>query len=314
MKSPIQQDPATSDKTHTASSRNNSASKTIQYLIEYIDVFCNESLEGILVLDHQSRILYLNPAANAIFSSSNQDCLGQFIWHAFPDLNQIFRDQIDTVLDNSGVNLIKTAYPSLHKSLAMRIKKTALNIFIFVQEISDNSDAAHQDSIQTSLLDSIVANMFDGVIVIDQEGMILSFNPAAENMTGFTANELMGQSVNLLMDPDMAQKHDAYLALFKSTGQHDVVGKKRPICLHRKDKSNIPVEIALTKIELEGETLFIGTIHDISARIEQEKKIKELARFPEENWNPVLKISAQGEITYVAIDGEGHPMPVSAGP
>ena len=158
-----------------------------------------------------------------------------------------------------------------------------------------NGDSLHYHQ---RLLDGVMDNMLDGIVTIDRRGTILSLNRAFEKMTGYVADELLGKSINLLMGEDMASFHDAYLARVIDKESSGILCNKRNVQVYRKDGGFFLAEIAVSKMQLDDEILFIGSIYDVTQKLEQEQKIRELARFPEESWNPVLKITDEGTITY----------------
>lgn len=158
---------------------------------------------------------------------------------------------------------------------------------------SRDTDGYHQ-----RLLDGVLNNLLDGIITIDIEGTVLSVNLAIEMMSGYSAEELIGNSINILMSDHIAKQHQGFLQRFQEKGEYDIVGAKRYLQIYRKDGSFFLAEIAVSKMQLDDKIIFIGSIYDVTEKVEQEKKIFELARFPEENWNPVMRISTHGKINY----------------
>ncbi len=148
------------------------------------------------------------------------------------------------------------------------------------------------------LLDGVMNNLLDGIITIDTRGQIRSVNPALADMTGYAMDELLGKSINLLMDERIANAHDGYLARLTKQDRDGVIGSKRHLQVRRKDGSVFQAEIAVSKMQLDDELIFIGSIYDVTQKLEQEQQIQELARFPEETWNPVMKITDTGTISY----------------
>ncbi|MDH5445052.1 MAG: response regulator [Gammaproteobacteria bacterium] len=164
--------------------------------------------------------------------------------------------------------------------------------------------ADKNDTCQTELLDNVLQHLYEGVITINSLGQILMANPALIRMTGYAESDLIGQNVNLLMGEEYAQQHDRFLMDFIERGANDITGMQRYLPVHRKDGSVFKAEISVTRMEQDGEILFIGSVIDVSERVKQQEKIYELSRFPEENTNPVMKINHDGEITYSNASSE----------
>lgn len=119
----------------------------------------------------------------------------------------------------------------------------------------------------------IVATAADGIVTINEQGIIESFNPAAERMFGMAANEVLGQKVNMLMPEPYRSEHDGYLRNYFSTGQTKVIGKLREVAARRKDGSVFPIELAVSEMKPDAMRRFIGLLRDISERKRAEEII-----------------------------------------
>jgi len=117
----------------------------------------------------------------------------------------------------------------------------------------------------------------EGIITIDERGVIQSFNRAAENMFGYTVKEAIGTNVSMLMPEPRAREHDTYLANYLRTGQAKVIGKVREMTALRKDGTAFPIELNVTELKLGGERSFTGMIHDITERKLAEAHLRHIA-------------------------------------
>ena len=116
----------------------------------------------------------------------------------------------------------------------------------------------------------------DGVIVIDEQGEVQEFNPAAEQLFGFSSEEMLGHSVNRLMPPDEASMHDRYIRQpVAETVRTMAAG--RQVMGQRKDGSQFPIEITVGSALVGRSRLHIATIRDVSERLAYEKMLVELA-------------------------------------
>jgi len=122
-----------------------------------------------------------------------------------------------------------------------------------------------------ALLDAAV----DAIITIDRHGVIDSVNPAATRMFGYSAHELLGSNVSLLMTDEHRHAHDGYLQRFLMTGERHIIGIGREVEAQRKDGSVFPVDLAVTEFEASGERMFTGLIRDISDRRAAERAAQE---------------------------------------
>jgi two-component system sensor kinase FixL len=113
-----------------------------------------------------------------------------------------------------------------------------------------------------ALLDAAV----DAIITIDQHGLIESINPATEQLFGYSAEELLGSNVSMLMPAPHRTHHDGYIQRYLMTGERRIIGIGREVEARRKDGSLFPVDLAITEFELDGVVMFTGLVRDISDR------------------------------------------------
>jgi len=124
---------------------------------------------------------------------------------------------------------------------------------------------------------AILETAVEGIITIDERGIIESFNPAAEKIFGYSAREIIGRSVNSLMPKPYSQEHDAYMANYLRTGRAKVIGIGREIVGQRKDGTVFPLDLAVSEVQLEDRRLFTGFVRDITERKRLEKEILEIS-------------------------------------
>ena len=124
------------------------------------------------------------------------------------------------------------------------------------------------------ILASIFDSAIDGIIVIDSKGLIKAFNPAAERLFGYSADEVLGQSVKLLMPSPDREQHDRYIANYLKTGVPRIIGTGREVRGRRKDGSTFPLHLSVGTMEIDGEPAFTGILHDLSRRVEIEEALK----------------------------------------
>lgn len=113
-------------------------------------------------------------------------------------------------------------------------------------------------------LRSIIETAVDGIIVINEEGKIEAFNPAAEGIFGYRAAEVMGRNVNMLMASPDREQHDAYIQRYLETAEAHIIGIGRVVTGRHKDGHTIPLYLSIGEFQQSGERKFTGILHDIS--------------------------------------------------
>ena len=119
---------------------------------------------------------------------------------------------------------------------------------------------------------SVVDNAIDGIITIDSEGTVGSFNPAAERIFGYAAAAVMGQNVRMLMPEPYHDEHDGYLHNYLTTGEKKILGTGREVMGRRRDGSTFPMDLAISEFELGGRRIFTGIVRDITERKQAEEE------------------------------------------
>jgi two-component system sensor kinase FixL len=139
-----------------------------------------------------------------------------------------------------------------------------------------------------ALLDAAV----DAVIVIDGLGHVETFNRAAEKLFGFSAAEVLGHNVSMLMPEPDRSAHDGYLRRYLSTGEARIIGIGREVQARRRDGSVFPASLSVGRVAGAAPPRFVGFIHDLSARVAAEREVIQ-AR---ERVTHVARLSTMGEM------------------
>lgn len=124
-----------------------------------------------------------------------------------------------------------------------------------------------------SILDSAV----DGIVVIDAHGLIETVNRAAERLFDYTADELIGQNVKILMPSPYREEHDRYMASYLATGVPRIIGIGREVTGRRKNGATFPVRLSVGEMAIGGERKFTGILHDLTSRVKVEEQLREQA-------------------------------------
>ena len=127
-------------------------------------------------------------------------------------------------------------------------------------------------------LRAILETAVEGIITIDERGIVESMNPAAEKIFGFAAAEVIGKNVSCLMPSPYREEHDSYMANYQRTGRAKIIGIGREVVGRRKDGSLFPMDLAVSEVRLAQRRLFTGFVRDITDRKKAEVRLEELAR------------------------------------
>lgn len=148
-------------------------------------------------------------------------------------------------------------------------------------------------------LAAILHTAADAIITINAKGIIQSVNTASERMFGYTAAEMIGQNVKMIMPSPYQEDHDRYLANYHKTGVKKIIGIGREVVARRKDGSTFPVDLAVS--EVDPLKLFTGILRDITRRKELEREVVEIASLEQRRIGQDLHDSVGQELTALNI-------------
>lgn len=143
---------------------------------------------------------------------------------------------------------------------------------------SSSSSSPQLISSNADHLNAIIENVVEGIISIDDRGTILSINPAGLEIFGYSADELIGQNVKMLMPAPYKENHDKYISNYLETGEAKIISTGREVVGLRKNGETFPLELAVGEVQLPGRRLFTGIVRDISERKKADLQVQQLTR------------------------------------
>jgi PAS domain S-box-containing protein len=121
---------------------------------------------------------------------------------------------------------------------------------------------------------SVVDHVLDGIVTVDERGLVESFNPAAEQLFGYGSAEVVGQNVKLLMPEPYHSEHDRVVMQYLRTARAQIIGTGREVMGRRKDGSTFPVELAVSEFLVGERRYFTGIVRDITERKRLERELR----------------------------------------
>lgn len=125
-------------------------------------------------------------------------------------------------------------------------------------------------------LEAVLNTLVDGVIIIDDIGSMRLFNPACEDIFGYTSDEVLGKNVKMLMPEPYKAEHDGYLENYLKTRERKIIGIGREVNGLRKDGSVFHMDLAVGEARLNGHPIFVGVIRDLTDQYQQREKYESL--------------------------------------
>lgn len=244
----------------------------------------NATTDSAILIDIQGKILAINEIAAKRLSDNNVDLLRKnFLNILPPDLARQRKARIDQVLDTgdplqfeddfNGSVFSNSLYPLFDRQGKIK------SLVFFSRDITANRQ------IELALRESelkfrtISASAHDAFIMMDGQGMISYWNPAAERVFGYTAEEAIGQDLHRLLAPERDYKiFLRKFKTFKKTGRGKGIGRTLEFIALRKDQPELPIELSLSAIKMQDEWHSFGIVRDISKRKRAEEQLRDNER------------------------------------
>ena len=141
-------------------------------------------------------------------------------------------------------------------------------------------------------LRSILDTVPDAMVIIDENGHILSFSKAAERLFGFAEGELIGENVSTLMPSPDRERHDGYLQRYLKTGEKRIIGIGRLVTGRRRDGTTFPMELSVGEALIGKHRVFTGFIRDLTERQDYEMRLHTL----QDELAHVSRVTAMGTL------------------
>jgi PAS domain S-box-containing protein len=160
---------------------------------------------------------------------------------------------------------------SLLEMLASQAAVSLRNARVYTDLERHNETHRQAEDRLRAILDSLP----DGIITLDERGVIETVNPAAARIFGYAPEDLLGRGIGSIIPAPLREAHDGYVASYLETGAKNILGMGREVTGLRRDGSTFPMELTVSEFPSGGRRYFSGTIRDVSARKRLEERLRQ---------------------------------------
>jgi PAS domain S-box-containing protein len=269
--------------------------------LEVLDNLVHSSDDAIAVKDLQGRYLLFNPAASRTFGCSEEQVLGRDARAFLPadqaeaqmslDRELCQQDAVRQVEEEfqtgAGQRFLLSTKGPLHDAEGRVVGSFEIGRDITERKHMEleleRTAASLRDSLSRAQL--LIESALDAVIGMDQAGCVVTWNVSAETMFQYPAEEALGRPLgDLIVPPELRERHAAGLARFIRTGERQVIGKRLELTAMRADGSLFPIELTVGAMQDAGRYLFTAYIRDISER----KIVENILRASEQRFRDLV--------------------------
>ena len=264
----------------------------------------SQSIIAVITINENNEVTFFNKSAEKLWGYSEKEVLGQNVSKLIPQKLRQHHDGYvnahratgkDKIVGSSReVQLQRKDGSLLWVQLSLsQIKVGSKKYYTaFVRDVSRERDARE-------MMEQTLEQALDAVVCIDERNLVTFYNSAAEKLWGYSKAEVMGQNVKMLVPKVIQANHDSYVNANRSTGKDKIVGTSREIKIERKDGSVLWGSLSLSKVRLEGRTLYTAFVKDVTEEVARRQEAEMLSLVANETDNAVIITTPEGLIQYV---------------
>lgn len=243
------------------------------------------AVDGVILINSDGIVLMFNPACERLFEYASFEVVGRNVKMLMPDP---YRAEHDSYLHNYRHTGVRKIIGIGREVLGRKRTGATFSMDLSVGEASEDGqpifvgiirDLTERKAAEAALREGserlrvVVETAVDGVILIDSRGTLQMFNPACERLFGYRAEDVIGQNVRMLMPAPYRNEHDTYIQNYRRTGAAKVIGIGREVTGLRRDGVTFPMDLSVGEARQEGESIFVGILHDLTARKRTEQQL-----------------------------------------
>jgi two-component system cell cycle sensor histidine kinase/response regulator CckA len=247
------------------------------------------SLDVVAIVESEGTIRYVSPSVEGALGYRPEDLIGKNAFLLVPpeDASRL-KTRIEEI-PTPDPPTVPISFRFRHRDGSWRSFETAGNmlaadpvnegIVLTLRDVTDrlSAEAALKES--EARQHAVFETALDGLIMMDHEGRVAEFNPAAEQIFQYSRGEVLGKPMaDLIIPPALRESHRRGLARYNATGQATILGRRIEISAMRKDGSEFPAELSISRINREGPPFFTGEVRDLT---EQKRIQKEMLKSEE---------------------------------
>jgi PAS domain S-box-containing protein len=243
--------------------------------------------EAVITTDMHGMVTFLNPMAESLAGCLQDEAAGNPLPGVLKLLDEENRAEVDAVHSSSaGDTVLKirgyAVSPATGRETPVSISSTyikdehdsAAGVVIVLQDITEQKKAEQEISESELKFRSVIQTAGDAIIMADSKGRVVSWNNGAENIFGYTPEEMLGENVVKLMPERLRHLHEAGMERVSQHDKPNIQGKTLELTGRRKDGTEFPIELSVTTWKAKGEVFASGIIRDITERKRAEEELE----------------------------------------
>lgn len=251
---------------------------------DYLRTILDNEPECVKVINSKGELLSMNPAGLAMIEADNeQQVVGQRMTDLVNKEYQIGFNQLSAAVFKGNPGTFEFEITGLKgcqrwlETHAVPLKDSTgkiVNLLGVTRDITERKKADEAIKSSEERRKLIMNSALDAIICIDKEGMIIFWNPQAEQIFGWNENEVMGKLLSAIIIPEhFRSMHDNGMKNYLKTGKGPVLNVLQQLSAIRRNGVEFPIELSILPLLQDGEKFFCAFVRDITERKANESKL-----------------------------------------
>lgn len=270
---------------------------------EIVNQTLEQAIDAVVTINQQNEVTFYNAAAEALWGYTRNEVIGKNVKMLVPTEFQANHDNYvnanretgqDKIVGTSrDVEVQRKDGSRLWANLSLSKVEIGAEIIYtaFVKDITEQRRAQE-------IVNQTLEQALDAVVTIDEQNCVTFFNKAAEQLWGYSRDEVIGRNVKMLVPAAIQGAHDSYVNANRETGQDKIVGTSREVEVYRKDGNMLWGKLSLARVKLDDATIYTAFVQDVTEDVENRERFKMLSLVADETDNSVIITDAAGLIEY----------------
>jgi PAS domain S-box-containing protein len=269
--------------------------------------------DAIISADSSGKIIFWNKAAENIYGYSSEEAVGKPITIIIPETIQSSHEETyhrvaatgksdftGQTMESRSKRKDGSEFPA-EISISFWVAGDNTFITALIRDITERKQAEEALRESEERLRSIVETAKDGVVNINSEGNIIFWNKSAEEMFGYSFDEIMGKPVTFLMPPRFFENYESRMDEVVSVEQSEILRRKAEVVGLRKDGTEFPVEHSIACWETKEGIFYTTILRDVTEHKQADAALRE----SEERFRSIME-NANDAIFFVDSRGNIH--------
>ena len=288
--------------------------QAIEALKDYAENIVCSVPAGLIVLDSELKILSANRHLDDLSGLNHSKLRGMHLNAVLPELGiaerikdvifkgvpqtGIYVNQIGSNQNKSGDYEISII--PVHLSPSVDELTQAAQVLVIMQDITLQNKLRQKTAETDSNIHAIMEHVPDGIITINSQGIIETFNSAACKLFGYELEDVIGKNIKILMPEQFSFLHDGYISNYLEFGNKNCLGVGfRELEGKHKNGTTFPIDLSINEMAIGDKKKFIGIVRDISEKHKAEARMKVLSTALEQTADAIMITDNRGNIEYV---------------